>query len=153
MPRCRMYGLLKIYAEFFNHRDENGVLILQMLQDDLDFLLRFDVDFKVIVRAKFGMAPLDILADHDQRHQKQLNQIGNEQPKCKCHWRIELQSTWHEQIPRQPHDSPDQDGEKETHGADPLGDPASQAVKGAKILGRFPIHIAEPFAALSKGSQ
>src|ERR1700729_2354838 len=97
-------------AELFHHRDENGILVFEMLQDDFDFLLGLDVDFEIVVRAKFGMAPLDILADHDQRHQKKLNQIGYEQPEYKCRRRIKLQTTWYEQIPRQPHDSPNQDG-------------------------------------------
>jgi hypothetical protein len=47
-----------------------------MLQDHFDFGLRLDVHVEIVVSAKFGMAPWNILPDHDQRHQQQLKGSG-----------------------------------------------------------------------------
>ena len=39
-----------------------------MLKDNFDFLLRFDIHIKIVVRPDFGMPSLDILSDHYERH-------------------------------------------------------------------------------------
>jgi hypothetical protein len=92
------------------------------------------------------MASLDVLTNHDQRHQQQLNQVRDEQPERKCCRRIELQRTRDEKIPCQPHNRPYQHYEKEPHGADVIGDPASQPIQGTQAAEGFLIDIAEPFA-------
>ena len=42
--------VVELHTELLHHRDENGVLVFEMLQDDLDFLLRLYVDLEIILQ-------------------------------------------------------------------------------------------------------
>ena len=49
---CRKY-LVDVATELLQHGDQNLVLMFKIVQDDLDFLLRLDVDLKVVFGARF----------------------------------------------------------------------------------------------------
>ncbi len=40
-----MHNLVQIHAQFPEHGDQDGVLILEMMQNHLDFLFRLDIHF------------------------------------------------------------------------------------------------------------
>ena len=52
----------------------------QVLPYLLYLLLRFQVHFVIVLSPLFRPFPLKVLPDHDQRHQKQLDHVRNEQP-------------------------------------------------------------------------
>ena len=72
---------------------------------DLEFGLL--IDREVLVGPRFGVSSLNILAHHNQRHQQDLDQVGNEQPERR---------------------SPRND-QKEAHRADPCRDGDREPVK------------------------
>ncbi len=58
MPRLTphaLHQLVYIDPEVAQHRDEDLVLVLKMMQDDLDLLLGLDVDLEVMLRTRLGV--------------------------------------------------------------------------------------------------
>ena len=49
--------------------------------------------------ARFGMRALNVLTHHDQRHEEDLDYVGNEQPEHESHRGIELQGLGRERVP------------------------------------------------------
>src|SRR5205085_7051743 len=67
-----------LHALSFQHRSQKVVLLLEVTENDLDLLLRLHVHLEVMFRTRLGVTALDVLADHDERHQKNLDHVGNE---------------------------------------------------------------------------
>ena len=98
------------------------VLIFEVFEDHLDLLLGLNIDLEVVLGAGLGVGALDVLPDHDQRHQQDLNDVGDEQIEDEAHRRIEPHRLRREQVPAQPDHRPGEDDQEEPHGADPFGD-------------------------------
>jgi hypothetical protein len=56
--------VIKSDSKLFHHRDENCILILKMLQDNFDFLLRFDVHLKIVLSPHAGEGLFGVTACH-----------------------------------------------------------------------------------------
>jgi hypothetical protein len=66
-------GFRDVDAELLHHRGQDLILMFEMVQDDFNFLLVLDVDLEVVLGSCFCMPSYDVLPDHDERHQKDLN--------------------------------------------------------------------------------
>ena len=100
-----------------------------MLQDDFDFLLRLHIDLQIVLRAQIGMSALNVLPDHDQRHEENLDQVRDEKPEHEAHRRVKLKAFRRQHVPAQPDHGPAEDDEKEAHGPDIRGDPHREAIQ------------------------
>src|ERR1700730_4267226 len=89
-PRLRQY-LAEIDPKLSHHGKQDLVLVFEMMQNDFDLLLILHVDLQIVLSARFGVPSDDVLPDHDQRHEKDLDKIGEKQPEHKPHGGIELQ--------------------------------------------------------------
>ena len=86
-------------AKLLNHGDKHGVLIFEVAQDRLDLPLSPDIHLQIVLGTHFPMTALQILTDHDQRHEQNLNDVRNEQPEHESHRRIELPRWRCQQVP------------------------------------------------------
>ena len=77
-------------AKLLNHGDQQRVLVFEMAQNHLDLPLSPDIHIEIVLGTHFPVAAHQVLANHDQRHEQNLNHIRNEQPEHKGHRRIEL---------------------------------------------------------------
>src|ERR1700730_15036 len=111
------------------------MLIFEVIQDNLDLFFRTDVDLKIMLSTAFGVPALNVLAEHDQRHQENLNHVRNKQPEHEAHWRIELQRFRDHQIPTQPQDRPNKNEQKETERTNVLRDPYRKLIEGFHVAG------------------
>src|SRR5215472_12821502 len=114
-----------------------------MMENDLDLLLGFDVNFEIMFGANLGVTTLNILTHHDERHKENLNHVRYEQPKYKAHRRIESQLHRCEKIPAQPQHSPGEDDEKKAHCADMHGYPNGEPVQRGQARHCLGIGIAQ----------
>jgi hypothetical protein len=80
---------------------------LELPHDRFDLAFHLLVDGEILLGPQLGMATLKGLTDHDQGHQQDLDQVGNEQPERR---------------------SPRND-QKEAHRADPCRDGDREPVK------------------------
>src|SRR5262249_1210850 len=117
----RFCCVLLAHTQLFKHGDKNRILVFQVVQDDFDLLLSLDVDLEIVLGAKLGVAALNILAHHDERHQEYLDNIAHEKI---SHKRRE----WIERLPAErsyfccndvvaaPGDRPEEYHEEKAHG-------------------------------------
>jgi hypothetical protein len=131
----------RVDAKFLNHGDQHGVLVFEMAQNHLDLLLSPDIHLQIMLRTHFRVAAHQVLANHDQRHEQNLNHVGNEQPEHESHRRIELPSGRSQHIPAQPADGPSENAQEEPHRADADGDPECQTVQRADRLEDLLVNI------------
>src|SRR5260370_40574762 len=94
-----------------------------MAQDDFDLPLRLDIHLQVILGARLRMAALDVLADHDERHEKYLDHVGQEQPERERHRRGATQSCGPPDSPAPPKSPPPPPHQKTTPPAPRLPGP------------------------------
>ena len=55
--------------------------MLEVVKNDLDLLLGFDVDLQIVLCSSLAMPALKVLANHDEWHQQNLDQVRQKQPK------------------------------------------------------------------------
>jgi hypothetical protein len=125
---------IRFKAKFAEHGDKYCVLIFEVAEHDFDFAFRFDINLKVMFRTSVCFPPEYVLTHHDKGHEQNLDEIGNEEPEDKGARRIELQTLGCKQVPTKPEDSPDKDGDEETHGSNMAGNPEGQLVELADFL-------------------
>ena len=75
IPNCgsslhALQHFLHIHPQLAQHRDENLVLVLQVVENNLDLLLGLDVDFQIVLGARLGVSANNILSDHDETHKQ-----------------------------------------------------------------------------------
>src|SRR5207253_4319185 len=85
-------------------------------------------DSEVGVGAELTVAVLQLLADHDQRHQVQLKQVADEKPEHERGTGIESELGRANRVTGEPEDRPRRDQEEESHRADAIGDPDRQVL-------------------------
>src|SRR6266446_6034518 len=123
----RSERFLAAHPELFQHRDQDGVLKLQVTKDDLDLLFRLDVDLEVALRPQLGMATLHVLPHHDERHEQDLNhvaheEIGHEGREGIERWPAEPRHLARQAIVAAPDDRPEKNEEEKAHRPDAFGD-------------------------------
>jgi UDP-N-acetylmuramoylalanine-D-glutamate ligase len=84
-----------------------------------------------MLSAEFRLPALNILADHNQWHQKNLDYIRDKQPEHEGHRRVKLHRLRRQQIPAQPDHRPNKNDEKE-----PMV-PTRSVIQSAKLSRRF----------------
>ena len=77
------------------------------------------------------MTALEVLSNHDEWHQKNLNHVGNKQPKRESGKWIKPEMNGSEGVPTQPTDRPGKNNEKKTHCTNVFGDPAREKLETA----------------------
>ena len=85
------------------------------------------------------VSALDVLADHNQRHQEDLDDVADEQVRDKRGERVERLPVQAgdlagKDVVAGPEDGPDHDGEEEAHRADLVGDADGQLVQRAEAV-------------------
>jgi hypothetical protein len=124
--------------------------MLEVVQNDLDLLLGFYVDLQVVLCSSLGMLALKVLANHDERHQQNLDQVRQKQPKYESHGRIEFVLIRSQEVPAEPEDCPGEDDQKEAHRPDVTSDPQRQSVQARTPFAHFIVDVAEWRSALPK---
>jgi hypothetical protein len=71
-----VFAFLNIFKNFHNKL----ILMGQMQEYNLNLFFRSNVHLKIRLCSFFGMTALKILTNHDQRHQKYLNHVGDKEP-------------------------------------------------------------------------
>ena len=70
-----MLSLCDADAELLDHGKQHAVLIFQMAKDGPDLSLSFHVHFQIMLRTQLSMAALNILPDHYEWHEQDLDNI------------------------------------------------------------------------------
>src|SRR6266481_9329055 len=97
-----------------------------MGENRFDLGLGLDVHVQIMFGARFGLAALFVLSDHQEGHQKDLDHVRDEKPEHEAHRQIELKTWRSEKIPPQPKYRPDENQKEERHGSDMFGYPDRQ---------------------------
>lgn len=107
--------------KFFEDSQHELLLVFQMNQDSFYFYFGLFVGGIIELGPGFGMSSLDILADHDQGHEMNLNEVGDKQPEDEGRIGIKAQRGGSKDVPGQPGDGPKEDDEEEAHSANLFG--------------------------------
>ena len=99
------------------------VLIFEVEEDGFYLEFGAGVDLEVCFGSGFAVICLEVLAYHDEGHQKYLYHIGQEEPEDECGIGIETHGCGGEHVPAEPGDGPYENKEKESHGAHVICDP------------------------------
>lgn len=143
-------GLLQLLL----YLGEHGVLILEVLKDGLDLLLRANADLVILLGAGRGVPVEMVLREHDQRQEEQLDDIGNEKPKHEPRERIETVAHGTDGVPTEPDDRPGQDHPEKPDGADTLENPYRKTLGGRHALLVHDVDVTDgplQFAQLREG--
>jgi len=108
--------------------DEQFGVVFEVTHDVQYLFFGFLIDLEVKFGARFGVAALQILADHDEGHQQYLDDVGNEQIGHE-RWEgierllVEAGDFRGGNIVTRPQHRPNEDDEEKTNGADVIRDP------------------------------
>src|SRR5262249_38132307 len=83
------HRLLGRNAELPERREQEGVLVFEMLEYGVDLLFGSHIHLEIVFRAQFRMAALQILPNHDERHEKNLNDVADQEVGHKRWKRVE----------------------------------------------------------------
>jgi hypothetical protein len=61
-------------------RGQYGILVLQVPEQELNLLFSLEVDQVIALNPQLRVPVLQVLRDHDQRHEEDLQAIGQEEP-------------------------------------------------------------------------
>lgn len=76
------------------------------------------------------MAGLDVLADKNEGHEVDLNEIGNENPEDESRVGVETKVFWADNVPSEPSKRPAKDDNKKAESANFLGDGEGEFIHG-----------------------
>jgi len=134
-------------VENFRH---DLVLIFHVFEDGFYFFFGARVDFEVCLRARVGMSPLEVLSAHEERHEEDLDHVGDEEPEDESGKRIELPRGRRQEIPPEPHNRPRENDEEESHRTDSVGDEDGNPIKTTQIFFEFDINVAKRLAIFAE---
>src|SRR3989338_2028989 len=123
-------------------------LIFQMLENCFNFFFRFRIDLKIRLGSRLGVFALQVLPYKKQRHEKELNQVGNEKPEDESRKGVKGEFRGCQKIPSEPQYGPQENRQKKAHRADVVGNPHGKTLKFGQPSPVLNIYVSDGLSGL-----